>query len=57
LAANGLAAPLMSALIPGLRLRAIAEVFGSAPVNKNTNRSDRMLTSAESISGFKIRSK
>ncbi len=42
-----------SRLIPGLRLRAVAEVFASAPASKNTNRSDRMLSSSEALVGLK----
>lgn len=42
-----------SRLIPGLRLRGVAEVFGSVPTGKNSNRSDRMLHSIESMLGLK----
>ncbi len=43
----------ISALISPIKSRLIAEVFGSLPVKNTTNRSDRMMSSAETLLGIK----
>jgi outer membrane protein OmpA-like peptidoglycan-associated protein len=43
-----------SALIPGMKSRLIGEFFGSSSVKPTTNRSDRMLSSAEGLLGIKF---
>jgi outer membrane protein OmpA-like peptidoglycan-associated protein len=42
-----------SVLVSPIKSRIIGEVFGGAPVKSTTNRSDRMLSSAEALLGIK----
>jgi hypothetical protein len=53
LGSQWIASGAISALISPIKSRLIAEVFGSLPVNSTTNRSDRMMSSAETLFGIK----
>ena len=53
LGSQWIASSAMSVLVPSIKSRLILEVFGSQPAARHTNRSDRMLSSAEALVGIK----